>query len=283
MEVAMKGRADVATAGPTGWQLEGNAAEAYERYLVPALFAAWADRLVALAGVRPGERVLDVACGTGIVARRAAARVAPGGSVTGLDVNEGMLAVARRASAEVRPAVEWRHGDAAALPFADGVFDVVFSEQALQFFPDPVASLREMRRVSAAPGRVAVSVCRPIEFSPAYAPLADALARHAGASAGAMMRSPFAPWTIDDVRAHFTAAGLRDVRVTIDVAPVRYPSAEEFLRREASSSPLAGPIGALGEAARRDLVQDVVRALRPHTDDDGVSFPIESWFVLARR
>lgn len=279
----MRSPSEVAAARNEGWQLAGNSADAYERYLVPALFVPWADHLIAFAGLRPGERVLDVACGTGIVARRAAPHVGAKGSVVGLDINDDMLAVARRASAGVQPAIEWRRGDATALPFEDGSFDVVFCEQAIQFFSDKKAALHEMRRVTAAGGRLAASVCRPIEFSPAYPLLADALARHAGAPAGAMMRSPFSTWTLDDVRGLFTAAGLRDVRVRIDVAPVRYPSAEEFLRQEAASSPLAGPIGALGEHARQELIREAARALRPHTDDEGVSFPIESYFVLARR
>lgn len=279
----MKSPAKDVAARNEGWQLAGSSAEAYERYLVPALFVPWADRLIAFAGLRPGERVLDVACGTGIVARRAAPHLGAKGTVVGLDINDEMLAVARRTSTEVLPAIEWRQGDATALPFADESFDVVFCEQALQFFSDRNAALREMRRVTATQGRMAASVCRPIEFSPAYAPLADALARHAGAPAGAMMRSPFSSWTLDDVRGLFTSAGLRDVRVRIDVAAVRYPSAEEFLRQEAASSPLAGPIGALGEVARQELIREVARTLRPHTDDEGVSFPIESYFVLARR
>jgi len=80
---------------PNQWQLSGNAAERYERVLVPAIFSPWAADLVALAKLRPGERVLDVACGTGVVGRLAAERVGPKGHVTGLDLNESMLEVAR--------------------------------------------------------------------------------------------------------------------------------------------------------------------------------------------
>jgi SAM-dependent methyltransferase len=119
-----------------GWQLAGCLPENYERHLVPALFGPWAAQLVELAAPGPGERVLDVACGTGIVARRAAALVQPGGAVAGLDSNRGMLEVARAAAAEVRPVIDWRAGDAADLPFPDGVFEVVLCQQGLQFFPE---------------------------------------------------------------------------------------------------------------------------------------------------
>ena len=93
------------------WQVAGSAPEVYERELVPAVFGAWAPILVELAQPRPSERVLDVACGTGIVARIAATRVGPGGTVVGIDLNPGMLSVARSvASPDSRSAeqLQWQ-------------------------------------------------------------------------------------------------------------------------------------------------------------------------------
>jgi ubiquinone/menaquinone biosynthesis C-methylase UbiE len=269
--------------GNDGWQLEGNSAQAYEKYLVPALMAGGAAQLLDAARVVAGERVLDVGCGTGIVARTAAARVGSTGAVTAVDLNEGMLAVARAAGASLRPAIDWRAGNATALPLADESFDVVVSQQMLQFVPDTVAALREMRRVLAPRGRLAVSACRPIEHSPAYVPLADLLARHVGPPAGAGMRSPFAAWTADDVRGFLAAAGFRDVHVRIEVASVRYPSAAEMLRREAASSPLAEPVAALAPAARAALVGALEDALRPFRDDDGVVSPLQLYVATAAR
>ena len=109
-----------------GWQLEESSAEAYECYLVPLLFAPGAQYLVELAAPGPGERVLDVACGTGIVARRAVAKVGSGGMVVGLDINESMLEVARKVSADIHPAIEWHQGDATDMPLPDRAVDVVF-------------------------------------------------------------------------------------------------------------------------------------------------------------
>ena len=127
------------------WQLEGSAAELYQRYLVPGITAKWAEDLVHRAQLRAGEEVLDVACGTGVVARLAAKKVAPG-HVTGLDLNAGMLAVARSVSNEGAP-VNWMEGSALDLPFPSGHFDVVLCQLGLQFFPDQPKALREMRRV----------------------------------------------------------------------------------------------------------------------------------------
>lgn len=264
-----------------GWQLAGSGAESYERYLASA-FSPWAQQLVALADVRPGERVLDVACGTGIVARHAAAKAGENGSVAGIDINDDMLRVAQSVTASLRPAIEWRHGTATQLPFSDGSFDVVLCEQAMQFFSDVPAAVREMRRVIRPNGRVAASVCRPIEYCPAYIALADALDRYVGPEAGAMMRSPFSRWSLGQFRAHFTDAGFAQARVTIEVSPLRYPSCEEFLRIEAACSPLAGPVGQLSDEARRDLIRDLERTLADHVDDEGVICPIEVYVILAR-
>jgi ubiquinone/menaquinone biosynthesis C-methylase UbiE len=135
------------------FQIPLEAAEVYESAFVPGFFAQWAPLLCDAAGVGPGDEVLDVACGTGIVARTAAERVVPSGRVVGVDLNEAMLAVARR----VGPGIEWRQGDVSALPFLDAAFDRVLCQMALMFFPDRVGALREMARV-AHPGATAAVV-----------------------------------------------------------------------------------------------------------------------------
>lgn len=97
------------------WQLDGSAPELYERYLVPAITRIWASDLIDRAGPKPGQSLLDVACGTGVVARLAAERMRTG-RVVGLDLNEGMLAVARSVPVTGAP-IEWREGNALRLPF----------------------------------------------------------------------------------------------------------------------------------------------------------------------
>src|SRR5262249_50229251 len=139
---------------PERWQLQGTAPELYERYLVPAVTLPWAADLVERVGVRRAERVLDVACGTGAVARVAAERVADGGRVAGVDVNRGMLAVARsQPSAHAAASIDWYEGSAVSLPFDDGEFGVVLCQLGLQFFSDRLGSLLEMRRVLTPGGR----------------------------------------------------------------------------------------------------------------------------------
>ncbi|WP_440770997.1 methyltransferase domain-containing protein [Natronorubrum sp. DTA28] len=265
-----------------GWQLEQSASEAYERYLVPPLFAPWAERLLDAADPREGDRLLDVACGTGIVARSAASRVDERGAVVGLDTNEGMLAVAAETTDdERRPAIEWRRGDATDLPFPEGRFDVVCCQQALQFVDEPSAALEEMHRVLAPGGRAALSVWRPLEYQPGYVVAADALERHIGDEAGAMMRSPFPAWDGDFLRTLAREAGFDDVSITIEIGTMRYPSVAEFVRREAASSPLAEPIAAAERTVRDELIRAVGDGLDAYTDDEGVVFPMESYCLTA--
>jgi ubiquinone/menaquinone biosynthesis C-methylase UbiE len=260
-----------------GWQLQGSSAEAYERFLVPAATRRWAEHLIGLAEPHTGQRVLDVGCGTGIVARTVAERVG-GARVTGLDLNEDMLEVARQNSATE---IDWRQGDAVALPFVDDSFDLVYCQYAIQFFPDPIAALREMRRVLSPDGRLALMTGRSVEHNRVYGWIAAAMGRHAGPQAGMMMRSPFPDWTTADLRDLVIAAGFADARLGIHIMNLRYPSAADLLWQEASYSPLAGVFAALDPATRDALVVDVTQALTPYTDDDGIVFPIESQTVIA--
>ena len=256
----------------TGWQPEGNAAEAYEQYLVPAFFGPFAERLIELAAPRPADRALDVACGTGIVARQIASRVHRS---VGLDPNAGMLAVARA----VEPSIEWVAAEAGAIPLPDAAFDLVLCQQGLQFFPDRAAGLREMRRVLVPGGRLALSAWRAAEHNPGWLRLAEVLDRHAP-EAGAMMRAPFSLGGAD-LRVLVREAGFRQVAVRIRICSVRFPSPGDLLLRQEVASPLAGPLSALTDDAREALIRDFTDALQPHADDDGVSFPMETHVVTA--
>ena len=121
-------------------------AEAYERYFVSAIGLPAAQDLVERINPHPGEKVLDVACGTGVVARLLAEKVSPGGTVTGVDVNAGMLDVARTKTPP-EAAIQWYEAPAESMPLPDETFDLVTCQLSLQFFADKPAALREMRRV----------------------------------------------------------------------------------------------------------------------------------------
>jgi ubiquinone/menaquinone biosynthesis C-methylase UbiE len=262
----------------SGWRLDAAVAVAYERCLVPVIFAPWARRLVDRAGVGPDERVLDVACGTGAVARLAVERTGRAGTVAGVDASPQMIEVA----GSVAAAVEWSCADAHDLPFPDRRFDVVLCQFGLMFFADPQAGLAEMARVLRPGGRVALAVWRPLDHNPGWRAFVDALDRYAGPEAAAVMRAPFRAWTADHLRDMVCGVGFADVRVALDVAMTRFPSPAELVRMQTVASPLAGPLGALDGAGRDRLVSGLTDRMAAYLDDDGVAFPAEAFLVTGR-
>jgi SAM-dependent methyltransferase len=181
-----------------------DAAGAYEALFVPALFGQWAPKVADAAQIRPGQRVLDVACGTGILARELSSRTGASGRVAGIDPDAGMIAVAR----ELAPAIEWREGNAESLPFPDQSFDAVVSQFGLMFFTDRRQALHEMWRVLAPGGRLAVAVWDSLENIPAYATEVALLEQVAGRRAADALRAPFVLGNRMDLARVFSAAGM---------------------------------------------------------------------------
>jgi SAM-dependent methyltransferase len=257
------------------YALSAQAAEFYESTFVPALFGAWARRLVAGAGVTSGQSVLDVACGTGVVARTAAEQTGPRGSVVGLDRNGAMLDVARR----LRPDLRWRLGDACALPFPDGSFDVVLSQAGLMFYHDRVRALREMGRVAGVDGRIAVQVPGRLARSPGYLALIETVARHAAPDVSDMLSGYFAVGEPDLLRELCASAGLRVDRFDTWTGATRLDSIDTFLAVELL--PLAGTVD---RAVRDRIVADCRGTLSRFVDRTGaIAAPIEVHLVTAAR
>lgn len=219
-------------------QVSKAAADVYEEFFVPALFHEWAPRVADAAGIGPGQRVLDVACGTGVLTREAAGRVQPGGRVTGLDRNEGMLAVARR----MAPGIEWRIGMAEALPFEDGAFDAVVSQFGLMFFDDRVKALREMWRVLKAGGDLAVAVWDNLDNSPGYAAVTRLLQRLFGAEVADAMRAPFVLGDKRGLRELFAKAGIGGVSLSSITGRARFASIDAWVHTDVKGWTLAGLI-----------------------------------------
>jgi ubiquinone/menaquinone biosynthesis C-methylase UbiE len=244
-------------------QVTRTAAEVYEEFFVPALFRQWAPRVADAAGLEPGQKVLDVACGTGVLAREAVRRVGPSGAVTGLDRNEGMLAVARR---EV-PSLEWQPGRAEALPFADGTFDAVVCQFGLMFFEDRVAALEEMWRVlRPRGGRLALAVWDALDRSPGYAAMTGLLRRLFGDRIANEMRAPFALGDPAILRSLFAQAGIPEVEVRTLDGTARYPSLEAWVRTDVKGWTLADLID---DAQYRMLLEEAGMELSPYVQGDG--------------
>ncbi|HEY1278354.1 MAG TPA: methyltransferase domain-containing protein [Acidimicrobiales bacterium] len=259
------------------FQLPIEAAEFYESAFVPAFFAQWAPLLCDAAGVGPGQEVLDVACGTGIVARTAAERVGSAGRVTGVDLNEAMLTVARR----VRPDIDFRTGDAGALPFPDRSFDVSLCQMALMFFPDRAEALREMARVVVDGGAVAIAVPGALDAQAAFQSFVELAGRHAGPEAMTLLSTYFACGSLDDLQQLMESAGLTITAAHRHLGVYRAPSIDAFVTTEVESTPLVERISDDVYRAIRAGAHDV---LAPFTTADGsVEAPFESNIVAARR
>jgi len=254
-------------------------AAAYEGLFVPALFGQWAPRVTDAAKVAAGDRVLDVACGTGVLAREAARRVRPGGKVTGLDPTAGMLAVAAR----IDPSIEWREGVAEALPFPDQAFDVVLSQFGLMLFSDRELAAREMLRVLEPGGRLSVAVWNGIAHNPAYETLAALLEDVAGKPAADAIRAPFSLGDRDGLAALFEDAGASNVTVDTRTGTGRFPSIRTMVEADLRGwLPVTGIV-----LAEDEIAEALARAedmLAPYRAANGsAEFAVSAHLLTAER
>lgn len=265
---------------PEQWQLHGNAAELYERYVVPYILGPWAPGLVEFAAVQSGERVLDVACGTGVVTRLAAAKVGTTGHVTGLDLNAGMLAIARALLPPPGTSITWVEGSAVAMDLPDTSFDVIVCQQGLQFFPDQLAALREMHRVLVSGGRVCLSVWQ--SASPYDLAVGEALERHVNAETATRYLASRVVPEAEALRQLFINAGFRAVQIRPRTMTMRLPPVEAFVLCHLAATPVAGVVAALSEEARAALARHVHVTLQPYADGEGVAVPDATHIAMAQ-
>lgn len=262
---------------PESFQIPLETAEMYEAKFVPALFADWAPHVVEMGDVSVGHSVLDAACGTGIVARAAAQRVGPKGRVVGVDNNQAMLTVAKRVCA----GIELRQADITSLPFDDATFDVVLCQMALMFFPDRTTAIREMGRVAKPDGTVVVMVPSSLDAQPAYQPLVELAARHAGPEAVAMLSAYWACGDLDELLGITRDAGLEILSTRTRMGTARFDSIDEFVSVEVESTPVRER---LTDDEYDTLRREVNRVLHELVTVDGTAeIPIEGHLVAARR
>lgn len=257
----------------------GSGPENYEKYFVPAIGAPLAADLIEVASLRAGERVLDVACGTGVVTRLAATRVGKAGSVAGLDVNPGMLSVARSVT-PVDAAIDWYETSAEAMPLSDGAFDVVLCQMGLQFVADKLQALKEMRRILGPGGRVVLNFPGPTPEL--FAAFADALARHIDPKCAGFVKLVFSMHNGDELRGLMTEAGFEDVEVHQTRRTLRLPKAEDFLWQYIHSTPLAAFVGKATDQQRAALVDDICERWQRFVVDGNLTLELELTTVCGK-
>jgi ubiquinone/menaquinone biosynthesis C-methylase UbiE len=258
-------------------QLTSSAAEVYDEFFVPALFGAWAPRVVAAAELRPGMRVVDVACGTGVLALEAAKATSPGGAVVGVDLNPGMLAVARGKSEEI----EWHEGPAEVLPFDSATFDAAVSQFGLMFFEEQQAAVSEMWRVLRPGGHLAIAVWDALANTPGYAAITSLLARLFGDSVAALLRAPYSLGDSDALLALLSASGVADVTVQRLPGEARFASIRSWMHSDVRGWTLGDKLDdeqyeRLVSAAERELSRFV-------TADGAVRFGHPALLATAKR
>jgi ubiquinone/menaquinone biosynthesis C-methylase UbiE len=262
-----------------------NPAETYESYMAPALFAPWASHLIEAANPQSDERVLDLACGTGIVARQVASRIGPNGSIVGLDLNPNMLTVARAAAQREGLTIEWHEGRAEKLPFPDGSFDLVLCQFALMFFTDRQAALAEMHRVMANGGHVWLSVWQGLDQHPFYQKLHEVIQQRLGMSC---LQDIFALGETAALRTLLTDAGFQQIEIEPVSMTARFPDPEGFLAGEIALDTAAIPSMQHLDAQARQAItaaigDDLEEALREVTEDDYVVIPFHALIARGER
>lgn len=241
-------------------------AQAYQDYFAPAIFEPLSRKVLECEQPQPGDRVLDVACGTGILTRRLAASAGAGGTVVGVDLNPMMLEVARTVPAPDGAPIEWRQGDGTALELPDDAFDRVYCQQGLQFFPDRAAGAREMRRVLADGGRAVVATWHGLDRHPLFAALADAEEPHLTALGVEITRdelvAPFSLGDADELRALFADAGFSDVQVVEASIEARFATPDRFVERMEFAYAAVIPEFAENPAAFDEYLEAIARETR---------------------
>jgi ubiquinone/menaquinone biosynthesis C-methylase UbiE len=262
------------------WQLSAEATELYECYVARYILGPWAHLLVDIAHVGVGERVLDVACGTGVVARAAAERVGTAGRVVGVDLNPGMIAVARSLPAPVGASIEWAECSALDLRLQDATMDVALCQQGLQFFPDKVLAMREMRRVLVRGGRLALSVWNSV--GPYNRAVGEALARFVGDAAALQFCASRQVPSKDELQRLAAEADFAAIEVRVSRIHVHLPRLDQFALDHLSATPLAPLIAAADPEARERIGASVMEQLQDYDDGNGVTYPEETHVLTAQ-
>jgi ubiquinone/menaquinone biosynthesis C-methylase UbiE len=259
-------------------------AESYERFMVPSLFAPWASQLIHRASPQPSERVLDIACGTGIVARNVVSLVGSQGIVIGLDANPDMIRMARATAEKENLPIKWHAGPAEQLPFSDENFDLILCQFGLMFFTDRHVALTEMHRVLKTGGRVTLSVWQGLDRHPFYQAIHEVTQRRLGKSS---VQAVFSLGDVDVLRKLLTDSGFRHIAIESVSIMARFPNPEEFLAWELDVDPAETPaLRNLDPEAQQAIMVAIRQEMQGKIEviqDHPIVLPFHAYVAQARR
>ena len=257
-------------------------ADRYQSVLVPVIFEPWANELIQRGEPRAGQHILDLACGTGVVTRLVAKQVPDTGRLVGADHSEEMLGVARVLAEEKGIDAEWVKADAAELPFYDECFDLAFCQQALQFFPDRLAALRELRRVMKPGGRVVFCIQQELDINPMLRAQAAALDAHVGKKAGDAVRAICSLPDGAVIRTLFEEAEFHEVQVESVALNLQHPNARAFAKGAMGGMHTGDKLTGLAEGAVDRAVEAFLKGLGDCLQGKAMHFPHVSNVIMAR-
>lgn len=269
----------------TGDQPGPSPARLFENFFGPSIFAPWTEVLLERAEPQPGDRILDLACATGIVGRRVAPVAGEEGDVVGVDLSPDMLDVARELASDEGVTIDWRCCDAADLDLPDDAFDLVLCQQGLQFFDDPAGAMSEARRVLDDGGRMVLSVWQPLDRHPVYRALLEAEARYLGADVEDVA-TPFVFGDEERVRSTLVTAGFGSVQVEEDTLDVGFHDPETFVTLTVMAGAAVLPDMAIDDPGEREALIGAIRrdaedVLERHRNGEWLTFPMPNYMATA--
>lgn len=254
----------------------GTAAELYQSFFVPAIATPVSGELLRTADLRAGERVLDVACGTGIITRAAAEQVGQTGTVTAIDVAPDMLEVAKATPAAGAP-IDWHQADAASLPLPDASYDVALCQMGLMFVEDRTGALAELHRVLTPGGRVVINT--PGRIQPLFKAMEQAIVEHIGPELGAFVSAVFSMHDPSALAALLGATGFTDVSSKEYAARLTLPRPANFLWNYINLTPMGPIVAEASEEAKAAMERQVVEVWTPHIVEG--TTPVDQPMALA--
>ena len=251
------------------FQLQGDASELYERVLVPLWMERWAKTLMETIALRPGDRVLDVACGTGVTTRLAKNHVGKAGHVDGLDNNPGMLSKAKELALNLD--ISWIISDVCGSGLPSGHYDAIISQHGFHYFPEKSAALKEFHRLLVSGGRLAFSVWDgPSPYTEA---LCSAVEKHISPEVARTQRSQRETLSGVQLAQMVVDEGFSDVTSHRQELMIRVPSAREFVPQHLGSMPIANAFRNLSDSKKESLISDVEEAMQKFSQDDQLVYP----------